>query len=941
MSYTIENLNFDDDLNFGINTTDTLSNSPGKILTIVDENGRGIILPKGATDEKEPNYYLPFQNKYLGSFSYSTNRYDSSDDNFDIYGKNGWTPFTINYLNNTGKYDDGYFSYEQNVTRIDFSNNKMSFRTDPSGITPVERVVINSTGYVGIGKSDLISNYEPSYELDVNGAIDCQELYLDGTLLNPAETHNLTNVTITNSNAYNINISKIETNDLYINTCLTIMQTLDISSNVNVNGTLIGNAIYKSTDSINETTKSSSDKMYIHDVDISSVGLPKMTDETAVDLNSIYYNTSDNSTKNSTNTILNITDNSITEPPNLFSGTSPSYFSFNTIPSITYHSNFWGFTLGLTGGNIKGLEHIQNSPGETGMNSGGSVNFKISENGSDTFGFEYDSDTRTGFYIYKSGYYYGTVVFPLNGSTGMSKNFTFGFLKDTYSGTPLQNIDKTYSEFYELGGVSPLDDNDNLFKSGTAKDTNYQVEGFSSDSSDVTPLPTPTTGRVVTQAGTNSSVNYSYEYSFPFLIATDGPHFVSFFASASGSNYYVHNGLRIQFFRYGDFDESDFITSIFGTNNEADQITTNQEGVVLPGSVSITWESDYETNGIPNGSTLLLVATLAADDATGYNIDNQAGTTSYETSVDISDAFYISSNQLYTTEEFIYSRYDVSSISFDITGTNSNGSGSTSSESVDIYYPEPSETIISWIDPSFTGGYIQVDTSPTITIATLTSDTEDETGFTLTTTTRGNELLELEGSNLNLIGVLAQSDVGTLDFTIKAINDTGTQVTATDFTINFYGSLMNTYSVTGTYEDNSYNGTDEYGVDISYVSLRFTSIDEIHTITFDQDTEVDVLLVAGGGGSGAGGYDLDVDGRGHEGGGGGGGGGGVLVAEAVEFTANVSNNITVGDGGEAVSVYWTNSNRLTNSTGGDTRIEEDGGNGYYMDVSGGGAGASV
>ena len=148
MSYTIENLNFDDDLNFGINTTDTLSNSPGKILTIVDENGRGIILPKGATDEKEPNYYLPFQNKYLGSFSYSINRYDNSDDNFDIYGKNGCTPFTI-------------------------------------------------------------TDYEPSYELDVNGAIDCQELYINDTLLNPAETHNLTSVTITNSNSYNINVSKI------------------------------------------------------------------------------------------------------------------------------------------------------------------------------------------------------------------------------------------------------------------------------------------------------------------------------------------------------------------------------------------------------------------------------------------------------------------------------------------------------------------------------------------------------------------------------------------------------------------------------------------------------------------------------------------------------------------------------------------------------------
>ena len=579
MSYTIDNLNFDDDLNFGINTTDTLSNSPGKILTIVDENGRGIILPKGATDEKTPNYGLQFQNKYLGSFSYSTNRYDSSDDNFDIYGKNGWTPFTINYLNNTGTYDNGAnYNIEQNVTRIDFNDNKMSFRTDPSGITPVERLVIdNTTGYVGIGKSDLITDYEPSNELDVNGAIDCQELYLNGTTrLNPAETYNLTSVTITNSNAYNINVSKIETKNLTINNFLTIKQTLDIYNNVNVNGTLIGNAIYKSTVFPNEISKSSSDKMYIHDVAISSVGLPKKSSNLSTSAG-IYYNTSDNEIKNSSNTILNITDDSVTEPPNTFNGTNSSYFSFNTIPSITYHSDWWGFTLGLTDGNIKCLDHIRNSSGESGMNSGGNVHFKISQNGSGTFGFESDSANRTGFYIYKSGYYYGTVVFPLNGSTASTKTFTFGFLKDTYSGsTPLQNIYETYSNFYAKVGVSPLDDNDVLFKSGSAKDTNYQIEGFSSGSSSVTPLPTPTTGRVVTQATSNLDINYSYEYSFPFLIATDGPHFVSFFASASGSDYSVHNGLRIRFFRYADFDESDFITSTYGSNSVANQVPTNQ-----------------------------------------------------------------------------------------------------------------------------------------------------------------------------------------------------------------------------------------------------------------------------------------------------------------------------------------------------------------------------
>ena len=898
MSYTIENLHFDDKLNFGINTDISLSNTSSKILTIVDVSGRGIILPNSGDFEKEPNYYnIPFQNKYLGSFSYNTNNY------FDIYGKNGWCPFDINYLNNTGRYDDGmYVSEPQVVTRIDFNDNKMSFRTDPSGITPVERLVIDSSGSVGIGKSDLISNYEPSYELDVNGAIDCQELYLNGTLLNPAETHNLTSVIITNSNiANNINISKIETNDLSINTCLTIMQTLDISSNVNVNGTLIGNAIYKYTDVSNETYKDSSDKMYIHDVDISSVGLPKMTDETAVDLNSIYYNTSDNSIKNSTNTILNAADNSITVPPNLFSGTSPSYFSFNTIPSITYHSNWWGFTLGLTGGNIKCLDHIQNSPGEDGMNSGGTVTCKISQNGSDTFGFESDSATRTGFYIKKSGYYYGTVVFPLNGSTAMSKTFTFGFLKDTYSVTALQNIDKTYSEFYILANVSPLDDNDNLFKSGNAKDTNYQVEGFSSNSSSVTPLPTPTTGRVVTHAGSLSSVNYSYEYSFPFLIATDEDHFVSFFASASGSNYYVHNGLRIQFFRYGDFDESDFITSTFGTNTEESQVSTNQTGAVIPGSVSITWENSYDTNGVPNGSNSLLVATLYANNATGYSITNQEGYDANGDSVVISDPFIISSNQLYTSSLFTYSRYNVSGISFDIVGSNSNGSGTTLSSNVSFYFPVPSETIIIW-DGYFGSGSIPVDTSPTITIGTLTSDTEDATGFTLIATTRGNELLEIVGSNLNLIGVIEQSDVGTLDFSINAINDTGTQVTATDFTIEFYGSLMNTYSVTGTYEENEYTGSDNYGIDVSYVTVKFT---DDGTITFDQDTTVDYLVVGGGGRSGWGSSGYMSSGDPFAGNGGGGGGGGVVIKTDQTLSLNTQYEVIVGSDEEDSSFNST------------------------------------
>ena len=109
-------------------------------------------------------------------------------------------------------------------------------------------------------------------------------------------------------------------------------------------------------------------------------------------------------------------------------------------------------------------------------------------------------------------------------------------------------------------------------------------------------------------------MNYSYEYSFPFVIATDGPHFVSFFATADGTNYAVHNGLRIRFIKYADFDETDFITSTYGSNSEPTPVPTNQAGVVLPTSTTVTWLSDYATNGIPNGiAAATQVATLSAN----------------------------------------------------------------------------------------------------------------------------------------------------------------------------------------------------------------------------------------------------------------------------------------------------------------------------------------
>ena len=939
--FKLHNIIFDMSLNIGINTTltDLEPFSSGRIMKIIDPSGYGIVLPYLTND-------ISFVNLFIGSFTYKLN-YDL----YSAYTLQGFCDFNPYYIDNVGKeVDSNNNVYIYNPTRIDFSNNKICFCINSLNGDVVEKFVINSDGKVGIGKGDIIYDYEPTYQLDVNGSIDCQEFYLNGTLLNPAETHNLTSVTITNSNiSYNINISKIETNNLTINNCLTIMQTLDISNYLYINGTFIGNAIYKYTDVSNETYKDSSDKMYIHDVDVSSVGLPKMTDETSVDVSSIYYNTSDYSIKNSTNTILNSSSSDVTTTPDLFNNSAPTgYLDDYGVKSITYDSNWWGFELQTTDNSMTCMGNMSDSITDSGVNSTGSISVTVSENGSDVFDFYTESQVRTGFNIKKSGYYYATVVFPLNGSAYSDINFTFGFLKNTYSGTPTQNYLQTWSDFYQLSDISPLDDNDSLNKFGVIKDTNYQIEGFSSDSPGATPLPGVITGRTVTQADSNASMNYSYEYSFPFVITTDGPHFVSFFATSDNNDYSIHNGLRIRFIKYGDLDESDFITTTYGSNTVDNQISTNQAGVVIPASTTISWLSNYATNGIPNNiSADVQVATLTADtgDAISFTIVSYSGYNSNNNQdVDINySPFYTSSNQLLTNGLSFpsqFSRYDITDISFQITASNKNGSQPTpNSTIISINYPVPSETIISWED-NFTSGFIEIDTTQNITIATLTSDTGDETGFTLSTTTRGYQLLQIVGSNLNLYGVLAQSDVGILDFNIKAINDTGTQVTATDFTIEFYGTLMNTYSVTGTYEDNSYNGTDNFLNDISYVSIRFTTIDEIHTITFDQDTEVDVLLVAGGGGGGVYFNGVATASYGDAGTGGGGGAGGVLVAEGVEFTAGVSNNITVGDGGAGDYVSWSNTTRIANCTGENTLIEEDGGDSYSMTVYGGGAGAS-
>ena len=380
MSYNIDNTIYSDgNLNVGIYTDISINNSPGKILTFNDLSGRGIVIPNGNVDQRIPGLDASFQNIYLGGVNYNTN-----SDVFDVYSNDGWCKINDNYLNNMGKIDDGIASsYERNVTRIDFSNNKISFKTDPYGTTdiygttPTDKFVIHSTGNVDIGKSDIISDYDPTYTLEVNGAIDCEKIYLNGTLLEPADTHYLSGTTtISNNDYYNINISRIDTSGLTINNCLTIGQTLDISNNLNVNGTVLCNAIYNNN----------GDKIFINDISVGSVGLPKRTTDINSDLSSIYYNTTDGIIKQTTKTILDVSSTYLITNPTLFSGTYPSGFLDDSgIKSITYDSNWWGFELGLSGDDINALGHIQESITNTGVNISGFVNVTVSEYGSDVF----------------------------------------------------------------------------------------------------------------------------------------------------------------------------------------------------------------------------------------------------------------------------------------------------------------------------------------------------------------------------------------------------------------------------------------------------------------------------------------------------------------------------------------------------------------------------
>ena len=232
----------------------------------------------------------------------------------------------------------------------------------------------------------------------------------------------------------------------------------------------------------------------------------------------------------------------------------------------------------------------------------------------------------------------------------------------------------------------------------------------------------------------------------------------------------------------------------------------------------------------------------------------------------------------------------------------------TSSFDISINYPVPSETIITW-DASFTSGIVPSTTETGTTLATLSSDTGDEISFNLVSQTQTSPaILEIDDSSLNLISN-SFSSVGTYDFSIKAINDTGTQVTATDLNMTIGGdlntatvslSLSNTYSVTGTYSENEY--TDGNGD--TYIAVKFTG--GSGTITFDQSTEVDYLIVAGGGGGGHIGNNAGL--------GGGGGAGGMLTITNQTFVSSTSYTAVVGSYGSGSSTDWTNGQNGGDST---------------------------
>lgn len=110
--------------------------------------------------------------------------------------------------------------------------------------------------------------------------------------------------------------------------------------------------------------------------------------------------------------------------------------------------------------------------------------------------------------------------------------------------------------------------------------------------------------------------------------------------------------------------------------------------------------------------------------------------------------------------------------------------------------------------------------------------------------------------------------------------------------------------------------------DNQYIYSFTNSSNDKHSITFPQDTVVDVLIV-GGGGSGGHGGNGGSNGTADEGVGGGGGGGSVYVASSVVVPANTKFPIVVGKGG--IAAFGEN--------GGDSSV-------FGITAAGGGAGGN-
>jgi hypothetical protein len=157
--------------------------------------------------------------------------------------------------------------------------------------------------------------------------------------------------------------------------------------------------------------------------------------------------------------------------------------------------------------------------------------------------------------------------------------------------------------------------------------------------------------------------------------------------------------------------------------------------------------------------------------------------------------------------------------------------------------------------------------------------------------------------------------------------------TTDSITAHYVETLMTNTSFTLT----EYEGTDDDGYDVSYISVKLSS--GTQTIRVKQDITVDYLVVAGGGGGGGGGMDY---------GSGGGGAGGVMVSDSpfnhptLNLTAGTTYTMTVGNGGAVGDGVYDNQDGQyagnAGGRGGDSYIRTDTGTDVIYAYGGGGGG---